>query len=210
MSDIGWKPKLPRFFAYKKKKQLEMIQTAQFIYQIGDSLNLRRPSELVPIASIKTSDFQKKITYLKKCMQKYRKITGFGRGITAVQVGIQERFSVLYMPEVKGELLIIINPQILDVSKKLLSYPEMCMSANPLIAEVVRPSWILFSYYDDHGKKQMWDTKDIGKSERMYNRVFQHEIDHMNGVINIDKVSSKNLFFESDPMFYEKAAFKEA
>ncbi len=210
MSSIAWKSKPPLFFAYKKKKQAKMIQTAQFIYQIGDSPNLRRPSKPVPIAAIKTSDFQKKTTYLKKCMLQYRKITGFGRGITAVQVGIPERFSVIYMPERKEELLVIINPQVLDVSKKRLLYPEMCMSANPLIAEVARPSWISFFYYDEHGEKQIWNTKDIDRKEKMYNRVFQHEIDHMDGIINIDKVLSKNLFFESDPAFYEKATFKQA
>ena len=44
----------------------------------------------------------------------------------------------------------------------------------------------------------------------MYNRVFQHEIDHLNGIINIDRVESKELIFESDPNYYEKAEFKEA
>lgn len=44
----------------------------------------------------------------------------------------------------------------------------------------------------------------------MLNRVFQHEIDHMNGIINIDKVKSpKELILESDPDFHKNAKFEE-
>lgn len=42
------------------------------------------------------------------------------------------------------------------------------------------------------------------------NRIFQHEIDHMDGIINIDRTeSSKELLLESDPDFYKKAIFVE-
>ncbi|MBP9719475.1 MAG: peptide deformylase, partial [Candidatus Levybacteria bacterium] len=108
------------------------------------------------------------------------------------------------------DLLIIINPVITKKSKDLYRYPEICMSANPLIAPVVRPAWIEFSYLDEHGKEQLWETKDDTKEGRLYNRVFQHEIDHMDGIINIDKVQSNELIFESDPTFYDKATFEKA
>ncbi len=83
------------------------------------------------------------------------------------------------------------------------------MSASPIIVPVVRPSWIEFEYYDENGKKQIWNTKDDTKTNRIYNRVFQHEIDHMNGTINIDLVNSSELILKSDPKFYDKASFIE-
>ena len=237
-----WKPQKPPFRAYKKNVFQKIMVTADFVYQIGESEDLRKSSKEVPLKEITTPDFQKKIAYLKSCMLEYRKLTGMGRGITAVQVGIPQRFSVIYMPlfsrhsgkqrflqnpdsgSPKGtahfvaeqarmtafeDMVIIINPVITRKSKDLLRYPEICMSANPIIAPVVRPSWIEFSYIDEQGKKQVWEIKDASKEGKLYNRVFQHEIDHMDGIINIDKVQSEELIFESDPTFYDTAKFEK-
>ncbi len=44
--------------------------------------------------------------------------------------------------------------------------------------------------------------------EKMYNRVIQHEIDHLPGIINLDRVESKEIIYESDPNFYKRAAFE--
>lgn len=209
MKNNVWKPQLPQFRTYKKNVFYEVAKTGQFIYQIGESENLRKRSPEVNSADIKTPEFQKKIAYIKQCMCRYRKLTGMGRGITAVQVGIPERFSVIYMPEIKGEMLIIINPIITRKSPTLLKYPEICMSANPLIAKTVRPAWIEFEYRDEKGQKQYWNTKDSTKKGRIYNRVFQHEIDHMDGTINIDRVNSKELIYCLDPKFYDTATFEK-
>lgn len=209
MNKNSWKPKSSPFRKYKKDRYEKIISTASFIRQIGEDQLLREKSKVVDIKKIYSDEYQSKINYLKRCMFKYRKLAGVGRGITGVQIGIFERISVIYMPEIKGKLLIIINPKITKVSKKHLVYPEICMSANPIIAPVVRPAWIEFEYCDENGKVQKWITKDNTKEGRIYNRVFQHEIDHMDGIINIDRVESKKLIMESDPKFYEKAKFEE-
>jgi len=238
MKSNGWKPQLAPFRKYKKVVFERVIAVSSFIYQIGEYEHLRIPSKEVPVSSITKPEYQKKIAYIKKCLIKYRKLTGMGRGITGVQVGIPERISVIWIskpvPELslrtnvkqsrskdkiatspsaprndKNNLLIIINPKITKRSKKLLKYPEICMSANPIIAPVVRPAWIELEYFDEYGKKQVWDTKVDTKEGTIHNRVFQHEIDHMDGIINIDHVQSKELIFESDPSFYETADFQE-
>lgn len=204
-----WKPLLPPFRKHKQDIFEKVISTGQFIYQIGESEILRQSSREVNYKDICSEVFQKKIAYLNKCMLKYRKLTGVGRGIAAVQVGIPERFSVIYMPDIKGELLIIINPVVIKKSERFLSYPEMCVSANPIIAPTIRPAWIEFEYYNEQGEKEFWNTKDTTREGKMYNRVFQHEIDHMDGIINIDRVESKRLTFESYPSYYDKASFEE-
>src|SRR3989338_619641 len=137
----SWKRTLPPFRKFKKKVFINAAQVSQFIYQIGEDAYLRKPSKAVPLKEIRSKEMQKKFRYIKNCLLKYRKLTGYGRGITAVQIGIPERFSVIYTPE---ELLIIINPTITKSSRKLLKYPEICMSANPIIAPTVRPAWIEF------------------------------------------------------------------
>lgn len=205
----SWKPPLPPGRAFKKQSLQDLIETAGFIYQIGESVALRQPSRPVPMSSIASVETQTKIAYLKRCMRKYRTVTGKGRGIAAVQVGIPESFFVIFMPEKKEKLLVLINPKVVKKSKKLLRYPEMCMSANGLIAVVIRPAWIEVEYFTQKGQKAHWNTKDKTMQGKMYNRVLQHEMDHLNGVINIDTVQSKELFFDSEKAFYEKATFQE-
>lgn len=202
-----WKPIPPPFRKFKAKQFKKVATISQFIYQIGDYDELRKPSKEVSVKDIKTKDFQAKIKYLKDSMRKYRRVTGFqGRGITAVQLGIPERFSVVYTPK---KLLIIINPKITKISKAKYLFPEICMSAAPIISPTVRPAWIEFEYHDENGRKNYWKTKDKIRQERILNRVFQHEFDHMDGIINIDKLTGKELIFEVDPKFYDRAKFEK-
>lgn len=204
---MNWKPTPPPFMNFKKSVFQKAGEVSEFIYQIGEFDALRKPSLEVSLNTIKTEEFKAKTKYLKDCLLKYREITGYGRGITAVQIGIPERFSVIYTPK---ELIIIINPKMTNYSSTMLIYPEICMSANPIIAPAVRPSWIEFEYYDEEIKLQKWDTKDDTDKGKIMNRVFQHEIDHMDGIINVDKVKNpKSLILESDPKFYENAKFEE-
>lgn len=194
----SWKP--PPFRKHKTKVFENAAKTGQFIYQIGELDDLRKPSKEIPINKITSKQYQDKFRYIKNCLKKYRKLTGLGRGITAVQIGIPERFSVIYTPE---KLIIIINPKITKTSKEKLKYPEICMSANPIIVPTIRPAWIEFEYFDEQGKLQHWDNKD-----KILNRVFLHEIDHMEGIINLDRGDPKEFILESDPKFYQRAKFQ--
>ncbi|HVT00846.1 MAG TPA: peptide deformylase [Patescibacteria group bacterium] len=202
-----WKPIKPPFAKHKAKILLEAVETGKFIFQIGEYDLIRKPSADVSVDKIKSKEIQKKIKYLKDCLVKFRKITGHGRGVTGVQVGIPERISVFW---IEDKFIITINPKITNKSNKLYIYPEMCMSALPVIAPVVRPAWVEVEYYDENGVRQVWNTKDDTQPHIMMNRVLQHEIDHMNGIINIDLVKNPNeLFLESDPKFYHEAKFEE-
>ena len=198
---------LPPYSKFKKKVFRNAGKVVDFIYQVGDSRILREPSREVSSHKINSVDMKKKIAYLKDCLLKYRKLTGQGRAIAAVQVGICERFAVIYTLE---KLIIIINPKITCSSKTFLKYPEICMSANPVIVPLARPAWIEFDYYDEKGLKKYWNTKDDIEQGRILNRVFQHEIDHMDGIINLDLVENpKELILHSDPEFYKNAKFEE-
>jgi len=144
---------------------------SDFIYQIGEYPKLREKSKEVSLEKISEKVAQEKFIYLKKCLVNYRELTGYGRGITAVQVGIPECFSVIFF---NNELLLVVNPRITKVSKKRYLYPEMCMSANPIIAPTIRPAWIEFTYYNEKGKEKFWNMKDYTQIGKMMNRVFQH------------------------------------
>lgn len=199
--------KLPPFRKNKFKNHLEQSKLAQIIYQADESEILRKPSVEVDIKKIKTKIIQDKINYLKKCLLKYRKITGLGRGIAAPQVGIAEKIAVVYTTK---ELITIINPKIIVHSFEKYRFKEMCMSAVPVAVNLVRPSWIEFEYFDEIGKFQTWKTKDKTKLGKLLNRVFQHEIDHLEGKLNIDLASSiKDLIFVSNPNFFKTLKFEK-
>lgn len=203
-----WKPQPAPFAEFKKNTFARAAKVADFIYQIGETPALREPSIPVPVKEISSPEIQAKINYLQDCLRRYRRLTGYGRGITGVQVGIPERISVIFNAEM--EILTVINPKITKKATKRYKYPEICMSANPIIAPVIRPAWIEFSYHDEKGTLKHWKTKDENDAGRIMNRVFQHEFDHMEGIINIDKVEHpKELIMESDPAFYETAGFVE-
>lgn len=202
----SWKPNLPPFRKHKRKVFQRASLVADFIFQIGEYEALRKPSIEIPLKKITTHFYQEKFKYLKNSLIKYRKLTDLGKGIAAPQIGILKRFFCLYTPK---EILIFINPKITKKSLKKYLYSEMCMSANPIIAPVIRPAWVEFEYFNEKGDKKYWQIKDNSKKGKMLNRVVQHEIDHLDGIINIDKVSSKDLILESDPKFFKKAKFRE-
>ncbi len=195
-----WKPVRPPGYDYKQENLAEIRKAARFLYQIGEIPELRQPSPPLNPALITTPDFQAKITYVKQSLRRYTRITrGKGKGLAAIQVGIHERFFVVYMDPENKTIGVFINPVIAEASATQYRYNEACMSANSLVAPVVRPAWIRFSYLDDTGKHKVWETKDTSEHTRMLNRVIQHEIDHLDGVINIDRVKSVDLEFESFP-----------
>ncbi len=206
---LMWKPTPPQHREFKKDLYKKIAETSTFIYQVGDSPILRQPSAPVPIEVITSVDFAKKLTYLKRCLRRFRTITGMGVGIAAVQVGIPEQFAIIFAPSMQKKMLIIINPVITKESKEQTSWPEICMSSHPCIAPVVRPVWIEFDYYDIRGRKQQWRTKADTVAGKRLNRIVQHEIDHINGIINIDRVAGKDIIFESDPNFYTTASFTD-
>lgn len=188
----------------KFKKQIfeEAAKTSHLTYQIGELDSLREKSQNVDDIEIKSNKVRSIISKLKRTLREYRKLTGKGRGVAAIQIGIPLKIAVVFEDK---KLLTIINPKIIKKSKKLLKYPEICMSANPIIAKVSRAQWIEFEYLDEKANKQIWTDHE----NKIMNRVFQHEIDHMEGIINIDLVDSKQLILNSDSKFFKQAKFEK-
>lgn len=201
-----WNFPKPPFAHHKNNVFTKAALVADFIFQIGESPELRKPSKPVDPTTITSPLMKQKIKYVKDCLFFYRKQTGYGRGISAVQVGIPETFFVVYQNET---FQTFINPKIIESSKQLLSYPEMCMSAYPIIVPTIRPAWVAFEYFDESGQKNVWKVKDTTADNQIMNRVFLHELDHMKGIINVDIVQDPSqIILESDPKFYAHAAFE--
>jgi peptide deformylase len=191
-----------KHLVFKKKVFEEAALTSHLTYQIGEFDGLRKKSQEVEVSKINSKEIRSIILKLKKTLKEYRRLTGKGRGVAAIQIGYPLRIAVIFQEE---NLLTIINPKIITTSKTKFKYPEICMSANPIIAKVSRPSYIEFEYLDEKGNEQIWDNK----KDKIMNRVLQHEIDHMDGIINIDLVKSSDLILLSEPNFFKKSNFTE-
>ncbi|MEW6535424.1 MAG: peptide deformylase [Candidatus Auribacterota bacterium] len=106
-----------------------------------------------------------------------------GIGLAAQQVGITEQIVVIDTHEEGSSPMVIINPDILAYSEEESSYEEGCLSFPDIRADIRRPVAIKLSYYDIHGNEH---TEEF---DGLLARVLQHEIDHINGTLFIDRMS---------------------
>lgn len=105
-----------------------------------------------------------------------------GLGLAAPQVGILRRVCIV---EYDGELYEMINPVVTYTSKEMLVDDEGCLSVVGFRGIVKRPASIKVSFTDRNGKS-------IEVSAQGYKaRCFLHEIDHLNGILFVDKMIKK-------------------
>ena len=105
-----------------------------------------------------------------------------GRGLSANQLNLDARIFV--MQKSSGEFVTAINPKIISESKKTQTDTEGCLSYPNIFLEISRPQSVEVEYYDEHENEVTESLNGIDA------RCFQHELDHLNGVVYISKVSS--------------------
>lgn len=120
-----------------------------------------------------------------------------GMGLSLIQLGIAKRiFVICYeVEEGKFEEYIVINPKILRESEEMIYVEEGegCLSINrPIDGIVPRNARIKVEYYDMDGNKI---TKRFREELSI---VFQHEYDHLNGMLFYDRIDKKNPYKNKD------------
>ncbi len=108
-----------------------------------------------------------------------------GVGLAAPQVGINQRIIAVdpTRGQIKSELQILINPVITEKSDEMMTGKEGCLSFPGLDAEVLRHKKITVSALDAEGREQ------IIEAEGYKARILQHEIDHLDGILLVDRMS---------------------
>lgn len=108
-----------------------------------------------------------------------------GVGLAAPQVGISKRIAVLDVPvdESQNYVGVIVNPEI-TAYEGTQKAQEGCLSIPGLREDVVRHQWVRVQAQDLNGETFTVEGTDL------LARAFQHEIDHLNGVLYIDRISS--------------------
>jgi peptide deformylase len=107
-----------------------------------------------------------------------------GVGLAAPQVGVPLRVAVV---EVEKVLYTLVNPEILEYSKETQIGPEGCLSIPGYWADLTRPLRVRVRALDRGGKRFTLNA------EGFLARALQHEIDHLDGVLYIDRLPSLDL-----------------
>lgn len=107
-----------------------------------------------------------------------------GIGLAAPQVGKNIRLFIVKIDD--GIERVFINPQIIATSEQQCSYEEGCLSIPKQFASVVRPEAITVQYKDLQGRRKTLEARGL------LARVIQHEYDHLEGVLFIDRISEKD------------------
>ena len=109
-----------------------------------------------------------------------------GIGLAAPQVGVLKRLIVLDIDreDVKTGPLFMANPEIIEASDEDLTYEEGCLSVPEHYSDVSRPGKVVVRYLDRDG-----ESREMA-CEGLLATCVQHEIDHLDGVLFIDHISS--------------------
>ena len=151
--------------------------------QFGDPI-LRKKAKKVPLNFLKTRKFKGLIKSMIYTMRRTH-----GVGLAAPQIDEPLSIAVMEMRptktrpsfERKGPI-IIVNPKIVKCSREKAKDWEGCLSFNGVRGSVSRSKAITVEYYNEKGKKIR------EKATGMWARIFQHEIDHLNGAVYVDNM----------------------
>ena len=110
-----------------------------------------------------------------------------GIGLAAPQVGIHKQLLVIDLDPENAATppMVLINPEIRSFGSAIETYEEGCLSIPGVYLNVVRPSVVDVTYRDEQGRPQRL------KADGLLSRCIQHEMDHLNGVLFVDRVTDE-------------------
>jgi peptide deformylase len=164
---------------------------------------LRAKAKDVSVRSMRTPAFK---TLVKDMIHTMRRADGVG--LAAPQIGKPIRLAVMEMPFMKSrpELekkapIVILNPRIVSSSSAKEYDWEGCLSLRRVRGHVPRAKSITVEYLNADGKKV------VEKASGLWARIFQHEIDHLDGIVYVDRMKDmKTLMTEAE---YRKRVLKK-
>jgi peptide deformylase len=149
------------------------------VLQLGDPV-LRQKAARVPDPT--TGEVRHLVDDLADTLAHWRAETGYGRGIASPQIGILQRVIFLKLPG--EEPWPLINPEIVARSEEKIIVWDACLSFLSIFMQVERHREITVRYQDLSGRTL---TVQAGE-ERNLSELLQHEIDHLDGILAIDRV----------------------
>lgn len=153
---------------------------AHRILQLGDALLREISSPVETIASA-----QPVLDGLRDTLHEFQRTHGFGRGISAIQIGLATR--VIYL-EFEGTAYCLINPEYEWLSEEKFRLWDDCFSFPDLLVWLERSETLRLRYTDEHGSAQTVDASGA------LSELIQHEMDHLDGILAVDRAIGPNGF----------------
>lgn len=180
------------------------------VLQLGDP-GLREVAKKVndPAAA----EIRSLVEDLSDTLAHWRKTTGYGRGIAAPQIGVNLRVIFLRLPGESARP--IVNPEITQRSKEKIVVWDACLSFLSIFMQVERNREITVRYQDLSGQQ----CEVHAGEERNLSELLQHEIDHLDGILAVDRIIDMKTLCTREEFekrhragspYAEKAAGREA
>jgi len=126
----------------------------------------------------------RELTALAATLDAFRRQHGFGRAISAPQIGIARRFIAMNLG--RGTFFIV-NPVITWRSEETFTLWDDCMSFPGLLVRVERALSLSLDYVDERGEPHHWPEVDRSLAE-----LLQHEVDHLDGILAVDRALDRD------------------
>ena len=182
---------------------------------------LRQQARTLSATEIASPEIQRLIATMREAVH-----AAPGVGLAAPQIGIGLQLAVIedreeYLREIPPEQLAererrpvpvhaIINPVLTPLSQRVVEFPEGCLSLSGFVAIVPRYQQVRVECLDERGKQRVIEASG------WYARILQHECDHLQGTLYIDRMCSRsfaslenwNQFWKGKPIAEVRAALK--
>lgn len=147
------------------------------VHKLGDKV-LRQPAKRISKITDEIRDLAHKML---QTMYSYD-----GIGLAATQVGVQKQLIVIdiHPDQPEAQPIVLVNPEITERGGELCSGEEGCLSVPQVFMDVVRPDRVTVVFRDLEGRPQKLTA------EGLLARVIQHEMDHLNGIMFVDRVQN--------------------
>ena len=154
------------------------------ILQLGDPVLWQKSGDVADSHSAETRGI---VRDLSDTLAEFREATGYGRGIASPQIGLLKRVIFIRM-QPAGFCGPLINPEIAWSSETRIELWDDCFSFPDLMVRVSRAAQIRVDYRDDRGLKQTIEA------EGDLSELLQHEIDHLDGILAVQRAISPQAF----------------
>jgi peptide deformylase len=161
-----------------KEEQLDPEQQAR--RRVALAQIRQYPDAALKIAARPVEDFDDDLRRLADRMKQLMADAN-GIGLAATQVGVLQRLFVFQVAE--DEIVAVANPEIVERSEVTTVDDEGCLSIQGVLLPVERPAKIAIAGQDEHGAEVRYEL------EEPYSRVAQHESDHLDGVLILDRTT---------------------
>ena len=150
------------------------------VLQLGDPLLRQRA---IAVRNPAAPEIHALVHHLADTLAHWRSTTGYGRGMAAPQLGVLQRVIFLQLPG--AEPWPLVNPEIIERSKEKIIVWDACLSFLSIFMQVERHRQVTIRYQTLNGETLKFQAGD----DRNLSELLQHEIDHLDGILAVDRIT---------------------